>query len=265
MSRTVTRHYLKITERWIVLAVLSIITHLSVASAQLPTAAPETTFTPAPTRDCCACIYDDRYPAQIQKFIAQCSKWQREPGQRHCNVKQNIALSASTSSTQYIPDCDLVTVEYKGHTTKADDLIMQADACLTANPNCTLYKYNSTGCSVFADKESANTVALNIQQLLPTGCKAEVSAHQCNVLTANGGDIVTSTKTQYLIDQQGISCIFPPCNAVPGRCDPSSGNTAFSCLIGNVLVTQNCCNIQGVGQWLNPGQPCPRATTPPLQ
>jgi hypothetical protein len=264
MPRTIVRHYRNTTTRRILLAILCA-SHISASYAQPPTVAPDTNSMPPAIRDCCACIYDDRYPAQIQKFIAQCSKWQREPGQRHCNVKQNVALSVSTSSTQYIPNCDLVSVEYKGHTTEADEIIMQAEACLTANPNCTLYKYNSTGCSVFADKRTADTVALNIQQLLPAGCKAEVSAHQCNVLTANGGDIVTSTKTQYLIDQQGISCIFPPCNAVPGRCDPSSGNTAFSCLIGNVLVTQSCCNIRGVGQWLPPGQPCPRATIPPMQ
>ena len=216
--------------------------------------------------DCCVCVYGDYVREETRKFIRQCLLWHEAPEQQGCQRRQTIAWSQARNPDSYLRNCSEVRVEYKGHGVGASFMADEAQACFLSNPNCTLYEYNSKGCSTFANRDAALKVAADIQKVLPARCTAVVSAHQCNVITTRDGlQVLAASQLQFWIDAAGISCEHSPCNPPGKHCDPSPGaGTSFECTLGVSTITQQCCNIEGNGQWIEPGLACPVKKNPAL-
>lgn len=236
-----------------------------------PTAAPTATPTPKSGKICCVCGYGSDDNGWFREYIvkpingggidfpANCDKWLADDFNKVCDYKAKISAGdffQGKGKDYCAPgvgsppsDCTAFRYRYEGHGDPSymavfPDLIgsMQRVA-----PNCTLYRFSSSACSLFGDRNLCVAGARKVGSKLPPGCRVECLGNQI----VNGNGCTTApTIIGYEIVGKGGSCdvtaLYHECYQAGTPCFGGQKGESWQCYVGGKLppVSQQCCECK---------------------
>ena len=237
-----------------------------------PTAAPTATPTPKSSKVCCVCGYgSDDSGNWFREYVVKpindggidlpknCDKWLADDVNKVCDYKAKISAGdffqgkgknyCAPSVGTPPSDCTVFRYRYEGHGHPSymavfPDLIgsMQRVA-----PNCELYRFSSSACTLFGDRNLCVAVANKVGNKLPPGCTVECEGNQ----TTNGNGCPTApTMIEYKIVGKGGACNvttgYNDCYEAGTRCFNGQKGESWQCLLGGKppVVSQKCCECE---------------------
>jgi hypothetical protein len=144
----------------------------------------------------------------------------------------------------------------------ADKLPAIIGAIQQVVPNCTLYKFSSNACQIFAHEGRCLLAAVEISSKLPKECTVQCTG---NSLSDSATCRTATTPSTYTITKDCVMHQRGPCYDPGTECSAIQHDQSWKCQLENNEQQQKCCycGFFSSSRWGVPGKGCEGACPKP--